>query len=188
VNLTDPDSRIMPAPKGGYVQAYNAQLAVEGRGLIVGQTVGQATSDRAELVAVAETIPAEPGEMTQVVADMGYDNQGQIEAVEARWDTTVICAPQPGRAAPAARRTAQRAQLATARQRRGRWARQHFGRELLHQRQTTIEPVIGHLKHVLGFRRFHLRGLEKVRGEWSLLATAYNCRQLWSRVQLRGRK
>jgi transposase len=189
VNLTDPDSRIMPSPKGGFVQAYNAQLAVESRGLIVGQTVCQATSDRAELVAVVATIPAEPGAMAQVVADMGYDNQSQIAAVEEQWDTMVICAPQPGRtAAPAARCTAQRAQLAAARQRRGRWARQRFGRELLHQRQTTIEPVIGHLKHVLGFRRFHVRGLEKVRGEWSLLATAYNCRRLWSRLQLRARK
>jgi hypothetical protein len=109
--------------------------------------------------------------------------------VEEKWDTMVICAPQPGRAAaPAARCTRQRAQLATARQRRARWARSPFGRELLHQRQTSIEPVIGHLKHGLGFRRFHLRGLEKVRGEWSLLATAYNCRQLWRRMQPRGRK
>src|SRR5208337_4047758 len=35
-------------------------------------------------------------------------------------------------------------------------------------RKQTPEPVFGIIKSVLGFRQFSLRGLEKVRGEWSL--------------------
>ena len=185
VNLTDPDSRLMPDPKGGYVQAYNAQLAVDAGGVIVGQTVSQATNDRQELVTTAATIVADPGEIDHLVVDQGYDNQPHITAVEAALDTTVICPPQRSAGPPAARCTHARAQRAALRLRRARWAHSAFGRELLSQRQTTIEPMIGTLKHTLGFRRFHLRGLEKVRGEWSLLTTACNCRLLWRRLQAR---
>jgi transposase len=178
VNLTDPDSRLMPDSKNGYVQAYNAQLAVEAHGVIVGQTVSQATNDRTELEPTARTLVAERSEVEHLVTDQGYDNQPQIERVEEALDTNVLCPPQRSSCAPAARRTSERARLAAQRLARARRASSLYGRQLLHERQTTIEPVIGTLKHTLGFRRFHLRGLAKVRAEWTLLTTAYNCRQL----------
>jgi transposase len=46
-------------------------------------------------------------------------------------------------------------------------------------RQGLIESCFGILKETLGARRFHLRGLEKVAAEWSLLGTAFNLRVLW---------
>lgn len=45
-------------------------------------------------------------------------------------------------------------------------------------RKQTVEPVFGIVKHVLGFRQFHLRGLAKVNGEWKLVMLAYNCKRL----------
>lgn len=45
-------------------------------------------------------------------------------------------------------------------------------------RQQTVEPAIGIIKEVLGFRRFLLRGLTKVSGEWELVTLAYNCKRL----------
>jgi hypothetical protein len=39
-----------------------------------------------------------------------------------------------------------------------------------------------------GFRRFHLRGLQNVRTEWTLLTIAYNCRTLWQRLLKRAWK
>ena len=45
-------------------------------------------------------------------------------------------------------------------------------------RQQTVEPVFGVIKAVLGFTRFSLRGLDKVAGEWDLVALAYNCKRL----------
>lgn len=187
VNLTDPDSRLMPDPKGGYLQGYNAQLAVEAHGVIVGQAVSQATNDRTALAASAATLQVERGEMAYLVTDQGYDHQAQIEDVEAALDTTVICAPQTTARLPGVRQRPERQLRAEARRRRGRLAATPFGRRLLHERQTTIEPVIGSLKHNLGFRRFHVRGLERVRAEWSLVTTAYNCRQLWRRCLVRAR-
>jgi hypothetical protein len=43
---------------------------------------------------------------------------------------------------------------------------------------TTVEPAFGIIKSVLGFRRFLLRGLEKVELEWALVCTAYNLKRL----------
>jgi len=186
INLTDPDSRIVPSPKGGFIQGYNAQLAVETNGVIVAQTVCQATNDRAQLEPTAAALQTQPGEIENLVADQGYDNQAQIDRVESAHDLRVVCPPQESARIPAARRTHARAALAAKRLARARLTHSHFGQTLLHERQTTIEPVIGSLKHNLGFRRFHLRGLERVSAEWALVTTAYNCRQLWRRALLQA--
>jgi hypothetical protein len=52
------------------------------------------------------------------------------------------------------------------------------GKELMELRKTTVEPAFGTIKSVLGFRRFSLRGLEKVNTEWELVAVAFNCRRI----------
>jgi len=46
------------------------------------------------------------------------------------------------------------------------------------QRKSTVEPVFGIIKHVIGFRQFLLRGLEKVQGEWTLVCMAWNRKRL----------
>jgi Transposase DDE domain len=43
------------------------------------------------------------------------------------------------------------------------------GRQAYALRKQTPEPVFGIIKSVMGFRQFHLRGLEKVKGEWNLV-------------------
>jgi IS5 family transposase len=45
-------------------------------------------------------------------------------------------------------------------------------------REQTVEPVFGQIKSAMGFGRFLLRGLDSVRGEWSLVCTAHNLRKL----------
>jgi transposase len=185
-NLTDPDSRLMPQANGTYIQGYNAQLAVETQGLIVGQQVCQSTSDITALKDTACTIETEPGQIDYIVVDQGYDSQAQIDATEEALEVTVVCEPIPSKRPPSPRCTHARAQRVAKRLVRARFAHSPFGRELLHQRQTTIEPAIGSIKHNFGFRRFHLRGLGKVRTEWTLLTTAYNCRTLWQRLLKRG--
>ncbi len=47
-------------------------------------------------------------------------------------------------------------------------------------RKQTVEPVFGIIKHAMGFRRFMLRGLEKVSLEWTLVTTSYNLRRLFN--------
>ena len=57
------------------------------------------------------------------------------------------------------------------------------GRAQYRLRQQTVEPVFGIIKQVMGFRRFMLRGLEKVSGEWQLVCLAYNCKRLHRLIQ-----
>ncbi len=53
------------------------------------------------------------------------------------------------------------------------------GRALYAQRKKTIEPILGIIKGTLGFRRFSLRGLKKVRAEWTLVTLAYHLKRLF---------
>ena len=52
------------------------------------------------------------------------------------------------------------------------------GRALYARRKSTVETVFGVIKEVMGFRRFHLRGLAAVRGEWTLVCLAWNVKRL----------
>jgi len=52
------------------------------------------------------------------------------------------------------------------------------GRFLRVQRNVEVESVFGHIKHNMCFRRFSLRGLEKVKTEWGLVCMAHNMRKL----------
>jgi len=45
-------------------------------------------------------------------------------------------------------------------------------------RKSTVEPVIGIIKEVLGFRQFSLRGLDAAAGEWCLVCLAWNLKRL----------
>jgi hypothetical protein len=53
------------------------------------------------------------------------------------------------------------------------------GRKVYAQRKSTVEPVFGIVKHVLGFRQFFLRGLEVVSGEWTLVSIAWNIKRMF---------
>ena len=57
------------------------------------------------------------------------------------------------------------------------------GRALYARRKSTVEPVFGQIKEARGFRRFHLRGLRTVIGEWSLVSATHNLLEL-SRSQI----
>ncbi len=53
------------------------------------------------------------------------------------------------------------------------------GRKVYAERKSTVEPVFGIIKHVLGFRQFFLRGLEGVSGEWTLVSMAWNLKRMF---------
>ena len=56
------------------------------------------------------------------------------------------------------------------------------GRSLYARRKTTIEPVFGIIKAVMGFRQFLLRGIDAVSAEWDLVCIAYNIKKLHTSV------
>lgn len=54
------------------------------------------------------------------------------------------------------------------------------GKAIYSRRKGIVEPTFGEIKEVMGFRQFHLRGKEKVSGEFTLLAISYNLRRYHS--------
>jgi transposase len=53
------------------------------------------------------------------------------------------------------------------------------GRAVYGLRKGVVEPVFGQIKAARGFRRFSLRGLEKVRAEWRLVCLTHNLLKIW---------
>lgn len=190
-NFTDSESRIMKAGNGNHFeQSYNAQAAVEVQSrLIVGERVSQSPNDKQELVADVQAIPSPAGVVEAVLIDSGFYSENAVRAVEQTTTgqpsgTTVYAAMERKRhhrsvadlerkaepnppAACASVREVMKHRLATA-----------TGKQKYKLRQQTVEPVFGIIKSVLGFRRFLLRGLEKVKLEWALVCAAYNLKRL----------
>jgi transposase len=61
-------------------------------------------------------------------------------------------------------------------------------RARLKKRRCTVEPVFGVMKHNMGFRRFNLRGHEKVKTEWILMCLAYNINKLFGLMGAKSKK
>ena len=174
-NFTDPESGIMKTSSEGFQQCYNAQVAVDGeRQLVVATDVTANASDQGGLPAllneVAETVCAQP---ETVLADAGYSNERDLADLETRGIDGYVSLGREGKTArprdpercPATSRMAEK--LSTP-----------AGRAAYAERKWLSEAPNGWIKHVLGFRRFSLRGLAKVRGEWDLVCLALNARRL----------
>jgi transposase len=180
INLTDGDSTLTRT-RTGFIQGYNAQLAVSvDSGLIVAAEVVRDASDNRQLQPMVNQVIAQVGVPTQVLADTGYENSPQMQAIEAAHPTVILCPPaRSANANPTGsfkRRWRERSK-AFREQLRQRLATP-AGTALYGRRKTTVEPVIGIFKSAWGFRHFKLRGLAKVRTEWLLLSLALNCRRL----------
>ncbi len=177
-NFTDPDSRLLKT-KDGFIQGYNAQAAVDAeRQIIVAHGLTNSSSDQGQLVPMVEAIEAQAGAPPdELSADAGYCSETNLQALEARAIRGYIATGRQkhGAAAAVGPRAAPagslRAAMATRLKRGGRRSRYRL-------RKVTVEPVFGQTKEARGFRRFLLRGLDKVAHEWGLVCTAHNLTKL----------
>ncbi|MDO8632610.1 MAG: IS1182 family transposase [Phycisphaerales bacterium] len=179
-NFTDPESRIMKGPDG-YVQAYNAQIAVDDQQLIVGQAVTQETNDKKQLMPMITIIKAQSGlTPTHLLADAGYCSDENLAAVaETPIDAFISTRKQKHGERPG---PCPRGPLPTTATRVDRMTRKlhtKAGAAVYAARKAIVEPVFGQIKQARGFRQFLLRGIEKVQGEWSLVCTTHNILKLY---------
>jgi transposase len=186
VNLTDEDSRIMPVAGGGFEQCYNAQAAVAaGSLLVVATDVVQAPNDKQQVEPMLEKIEALPGDLGEVdnlLADTGYFSAGNVDACEKAGIEPVIAMGRQPHHPPLSERFAAAPtapENPTPVEAMAHRLKTPEGRALYALRKQTPEPVFGIIKSVLGFRQFSLRGLEKVRGEWSLVTMAWNLKRMF---------
>ena len=187
INLTDEESRIMPVAGGGFEQCYNAQAAVaEGSLLVVATDVVQATNDKQQLepmLGKIDALPKELGEAETLLADTGYFSAGNVAACEAAGIEPLIAMGRQPHHPPLAERFAYpppAPENPTPVEAMAHRLKTPEGRKLYALRKQTPEPVFGIIKSVLGFRQFLLRGLDKVRGEWSLVTMAWNIKRMFT--------
>lgn len=180
-NFTDPESRIMKdGATKGFVQAYNAQIAVdEAHQIIVATEVNNQAADNGQLIPVLEKVEAITGEApAEVLADAGYKSEETFEALEnGKTEAYIACGresydprvPCPTEPLP---------EDATATQRMERKLLTPNGRKIYRKRKSMVEPVFGWIKNVLGFRQTSLRGQSNVQAEWHLVCLALNLRRM----------
>ena len=187
VNLTDEDSRIMPVAGGGFEQCYNAQAVVTADSLLVVATnVVQAANDKQQLAPMLNKVAALPdelGEVETMLADNGYFSAANVAACEAAGIEPVIAMGRQPHYPPLADRCAEpppQPKEPTPVEAMAHRLKTPEGRTLYALRKQIPEPVFGIIKSVMGFRQFLLRGIEGVRGEWSLVAMAWNMKRLFA--------
>jgi hypothetical protein len=190
-NFTDPDSRIMPRPgdRLAFIQAYNCQAAVDSKEqVIVAADVAQQTNDSRQaepmLKQVKKNMGAVPAKASMDAGYFGKDNIAKVEemGVEAfvppeRRRHGEVAPPAPRVRIPKglSAKELMRRKLSTIR-----------GRTIYAKRKTIVEPVFGQIKQSRGFRQFLLRGITKVKGEWSLICTTHNLLKLWRNTALQA--
>jgi transposase len=177
-NFTDPESRIMKT-SSGFDQCYNGQLAVdEASQLILATGLTNCAADNGELLPLINRVEATLGSAPpEVLADAGYRAEATFQTLEARDITAYISLGHEVRPSKAPNP----AHVAT--QRMADRLKSEAGRARYRRRKAIVEPVLGWIKEVLGFRRFSLRGAAKARGEWNLVCLAVNLKR-WHRIGL----
>ena len=185
-NFTDPDSRIMKnSTNNGYDQHYNAQVAVtQDSMLIVATSLSNHPNDKQEAEPTLDALPTELGQPDGVAMDNGYFSASNIEATQERGIDPYIATGREAHykgvkdllgnlpdkpAADASPKEKMAYKLAT-----------DIGKEIYRLRKCTVEPVIGIIKEILGFRQFSLRGLKNVASEWCLVCLAFNLKRIHS--------
>ena len=186
VNLTDEASRIMPLAGGGFEQCYNAQAAVAaGSLLVVAADVTQAPNDKQQLEPMLGKIADLPdalGEVGELLADNGYFSDANVSACAAAGVDPVIAMGREAHHPTLDERFAAAPpppQDPTPLEAMPHRFKTPEGRKLYALRKQIPEPVFGIIKSVLGFRQFLLRGLDHVRGEWSLVTMSWNVKRMF---------
>jgi transposase len=177
-NFTDPDSRIMKT-SSGFDQCYNGQIAVdEATQLIVASGLTNGAADQGQLLPLITTAQATLGSVPpEVLADAGYRDEATFQTLETQQITGYISLGREGKPTVAPNATLAATQRMAAR------LTSETGRARYRRRKAIVEPVIGWIKAVLGFRRFSVRGEAKARGEWHLVCLAVNLKR-WHRLQV----
>jgi transposase len=188
-NFTDPESRIMTqSSTEGFEQDYNAQIAVDQASLlIVGLSLSNHPTDQHEVEPTLDTMAPDLGAPKAAALDAGYFSEANVAVFERRgidphiatgrdphhprwWERFAELGAPPGEDASPKVKMAYKLKTA-------------LGKAIYRLRKCTVEPVIGIIKEVLGFRQFSLRGEQAAAGEWELVCLAFNLKRLHTLLQ-----
>ena len=196
VNFTEPELSIMKTANKGWDCCGNAQAGVDDGCQIIlacevmaatndqqqGEPMAQATRsqlDQAEIAPPADETGSRPA--IPAALDTGYFSAKAVAALEREgFDPHIATGRQRHHSAtsPAAGSEAM-AEPATAKEKMQAKLKTPAGRAVYARRKAIVEPVYGQIKEARGFRRFLLRGLDQIRGEWRLVCLTHNLLKIW---------
>ena len=170
------------ATNSGFDQHYNVQVVVEHDSrLIVGDLLLNQANDKQAALPTIDSVPPEIGKPENANLDNGYFSEDNIKACETAKITPYISFGKERHNQPIEERFKEADPLPddpTALERMKHRLQTKEGKQIYAERKSTVEPVFGIIKHVMGFRQFMLRGFEKAQGEWDLVCIAYNLKRL----------
>jgi transposase len=190
-NFTDPELQIMRTNNKGWDYCGNAQASVDAAyQIILACDVTAETNDKQQAAPMAQLTMAhlehagiamptdDAGARRKIPAtyDSGYYSEAAVSAVEQMgFEPYMATGRQPHHTTEATVTEPP----ATAMERMAAKVRTAAGRALYARRKVIVEPVFGQIKEARGFRRFLLRGLDNIRGEWRLVCLTHNLLKLW---------
>lgn len=193
-NFTDPELHIMRTNNKGWEYCGNAQASVDAaHQIIVACDVTAEANDKQQAEPMAQLTVAYLGQAGIVppkdatgaaqkipaTYDSGYYSAGAAAAVEQLGFDPYMATERQRHQAPEAESPDR---LATAQERMAAKVRTPEGRAVYARRKVIVEPVFGQIKEGRGFRRFLLRGLDNIRGEWRLVCVTHNLLKIWRYV------
>lgn len=193
-NFTDPELKMMPQPNKGWEYSGNAQVVVDDVcQIIVAASVVMDTNDKKQAVPLARQALAnlaaagierpvdEQGRAKKIVSleDSGYFSEQAVSGLEELGLDPYMATERQKHHAPTGAAEPALPAGATAKQRMQAKLKTALGRAVYGLRKGIVEPVFGQIKGARGFRRFSLRGLAKIRGEWSIVCLTHNLLKLW---------
>ena len=196
-SFTDPEAKIMKQSNKGFDYAYNAQAMVDGQDqIIVAAAVTAQANDKQQAVPLAQAAlanleaagidkPCNADGTPQPIAntaDSGYFSEQAVADLEKLGlDPHIATGRQKHHETPPQPQTTEPSAEAKATEKMQHKLRSAVGKALYAARKHIVEPVFGQIKGVRGIRKFLLRGLEKVAGEWNLICLTHNLLKIWRR-------
>jgi transposase len=188
-NVTDPDSRVMKT-RQGFVQGYNAQLAVTEEQIVIAADVTQQENDKLQLQPMVQQARTNVAALARamligtVLTDAGYYREANGRWAEENYvDWLTATSKRHKIDAEPRKKLSECLNYKDLMERR---IRTDSGRALYKKRGKTVEPVIGQIKEVHNARRCGRRGIEAVRSEWRLTCTVHNLRKLYNAKKSKG--
>lgn len=181
-NFTDPESRIMKdGATKGFVQAFNAQAAVDGFAqIIVATSVTQETNDKKQLVPMLLKTEENTGRLPEAgTADTGYFSTAAVTDDRLAGVELLVATERQKHGVQLPESEGAVPEDAPALEQMRHKLRTPEGKALYKQRKAIVEPVFGQIKEGRGFRRFSFRGLVKATAEWDIVCMTHNLLKLF---------
>ncbi len=183
INFTDSESRIMKdSSTKEFIQGYNAQCATDiSSQVIVAADVVRETNDKKQIEPMTACIHHNLNRVPKnLLADAGYFSEDNVSflkgyGIDAFIPPDRIRHTEKPLAAPRGRIP----KALSVKDRMRRLLMTKKGKDIYGKRKQTVEPVLGQIKEIRGFRRFLLRGLEQVKAEWSIICMTHNLLKLY---------